>query len=1184
MRINSVDFPDSLFKAQKDGSLVVFAGAGVSRPAPSNYPDFPMLAEEVAAGVLKIERDEPIDRFLGKLKDKEVEVHEKVRRILSDPKSKPNLLHIDLLRLFEEPNKLRLVTTNFDLHFSSAASAQFPNSDGFEIYSAPALPLGNSFSGIVNLHGSVAKSSDRLVLTDSDFGAAYLTQGSATRFLQQLFDHYLVLFVGYSHSDAVLHYLARGLPPKSKGPGRFALTLDGTEPHWKQLGINPITYPEGAGDAKHSALAPAVRGWVDRVRASFLDHEERIKTIVERPVSLDPEEMDYIEGVCNDTTLTQFFVRHCRTPDWLRWIEGKGLLGNLFKQSIVPTEIDQLLARWFAQWFACPHSDHALAVLQRQGGFIAPFLWDQIALSFHQMKPDHAAVAKWVPLLIESQPHYGSRDLLAYRLCKCEFPGDEQTILILFEHLTRLRIRLRKRFSVVEDEDEKAEPEVFIEGNEYWLREARTKLFEPNLELLAERLLIILTSNIQQTYWTMRSFGKAQSGWDPISGHRAQIESSAFGGSQEDIGVVIDMARDILKWTISHRSKTSDSTIDTWFSSGYRLLERLAVFGVAESNHWNADQKLCWLLKNSLIHTYGLKPEVFLVLQGAYATASEPTRAALLERAIKGSDELEGRTKEYEIFNLLFWLVNNAPDCALTKRQYVDFSANHPDFGPREHPDLDWWIGGVGWVGPKSPLTLDDIIAASPEELIEELANAKIDDFAAANREGLLSEIGKAVTGNFDWSVQCAKSLNEKKLWELDLWRALVTGWRNVDLAEAQWLQVLNILRESPPILGSVAYEVSELLQKGINKTTHRIPMAHLSLSVSLSKMTWDVVVASSNEKIGDQVDDWLQLAINHPAGILLTFRLHSLSLLREAAGENWTEVPPGEKAFLESVLAGTSYAASIGRVLIASQLHFLFNLDPVWTVGSVIPLFKLAENELRAIQAWHGFLVWGRWTEGLLPHLLPCFEQAFPHLHVKFGKEQRQSFCKFLAGLACYGTIDPIQSGWLNRFLQVVTAEERIMWSSSMSRTLKGMKDPLPENAWRNWISIYWQNRVDGVPMPLEVGEITEMVGWPIAFKVSFSEVAEKIYRSPAPKGEHRFVYDELSESQVIKLHPKAAATLVFYLLRIGFTPVYWFDPVVKIVQDLRPFEDAKPVLRQICGELAKLGYPGAGSLRDTI
>jgi hypothetical protein len=46
----------------------------------------------------------------------------------------------------------------------------------------------------------VAKQADRMVLTDSDFGSAYLTEGWATRFLQRLFTHNVVMFIGYSHS------------------------------------------------------------------------------------------------------------------------------------------------------------------------------------------------------------------------------------------------------------------------------------------------------------------------------------------------------------------------------------------------------------------------------------------------------------------------------------------------------------------------------------------------------------------------------------------------------------------------------------------------------------------------------------------------------------------------------------------------------------------------------------------------------------------------------------------------------------------------------------------------------------------------------------------------------------------------------------------------------------------------
>jgi hypothetical protein len=207
----------------------VFAGAGVSTPPPSNYPDFKELANQVAGGVLTPGPDEPIDRFLGRLADRGTKVHRMVGEILTNPDSKPNSLHFDLLRLFPSSDALRLVTTNFDPHFSTATSAIFPDGKPCEIHYAPALPLGDSFSGIVYLHGGVERPFERLVLTDSDFGRAYLTEGWARVFLQKLFERYTVLFVGYSHNDPVMNYLVRGLPPPAGTRKRFALTALGEE-------------------------------------------------------------------------------------------------------------------------------------------------------------------------------------------------------------------------------------------------------------------------------------------------------------------------------------------------------------------------------------------------------------------------------------------------------------------------------------------------------------------------------------------------------------------------------------------------------------------------------------------------------------------------------------------------------------------------------------------------------------------------------------------------------------------------------------------------------------------------------------------------------------------------------------------------------------------------------------------
>ena len=73
-------------------------------------------------------------------------------------------------------------STGSDLHFTTAATDLF-GPDRVPHYVGPALPPGRDFRGIVQLHGSLGQRQDQLVLTDRNFGAAYMAEGWAARFL-----------------------------------------------------------------------------------------------------------------------------------------------------------------------------------------------------------------------------------------------------------------------------------------------------------------------------------------------------------------------------------------------------------------------------------------------------------------------------------------------------------------------------------------------------------------------------------------------------------------------------------------------------------------------------------------------------------------------------------------------------------------------------------------------------------------------------------------------------------------------------------------------------------------------------------------------------------------------------------------------------------------------------------------
>ena len=1018
------------------------------------------------------------------------------------------------------------------------------------------------------------RSSERLVLTDTDFGRAYLTQGWARRFLQQLFAQYAVLFVGYSHSDLVMEYLARGLPPQADHPGRFALKIAGdADDHWIYRGITPISYPKASGGDPHAALSAALTEWADESRRSALEHEQKIKSIVQRPLSVDVEELDYIDSSLRDPAKVRFFTRYARGTDWLAWIENKEVFKRLFRSEIVFTEIDNTLSEWFAENFVCENASAGFAVVHRNSQMIGLLLATSIARQLWVRKPRSTAeIGKWIPLLTSPSSAAPRGKYLEYILANAVFPEDRAASVILFEHLTRPEILLKKNiFKELTEGAEDVTFEVKAEGDEYWLQTAWARFFRPHLDDLGDQLLWIVSCNLEKAHLLLRASGRGSSEWDPLSFSRGMVESSSQGSPRDGIGVLIDAARDLIEWSILSRPETLDFLIRTWSSSENVLSRRLALFSVSKSATWTADEKIAWLLKHDFLYKFRLKHEVFLVIKDAYPRASGSIRTTFLGRATHVDDKNVG---PYEIYNLLYWVTKAASDCDQARAQFDTFSASHPEFAPREHPDMDSWIGTVtaGW---PSPLSAQEIQGKSPDDLLDFVSDFKSDD--PAEIQGLMERIRDAASQSYEWSMKLAALMINRGLWTPELWGTIISAWRQLGPNDQQWDEILSFLDFNDKIIDICPYEIPHLLEEG-TKGPHNIPSSLFSAAKIVARRSWAAIERSEDTR--EQADDWLFIAINHPTGTLLTFWLRLLSITRQELGDNWKNLPAFDKQFLGSVVDGSSYAAELGRVLIASQVNLLFSLDEIWTTQNVIPLFDVSVNLRRAIQAWHGFLAWGRWNDRLLEHLLPYYINAFGVLNSKFGKG-RDAFCDHLAGIATLSKINPLSQGWLYRFLFIVTEEERVRWASSFGQVLQGMGDSAKAALWNKWLGSYWRDRLEGIPAPLTLPEGEQMAEWSIHLAPVFPEVVDKILLTRIPDLKSSFLLTELSESDIPKQHPKASTALTLHILKNANSLPWdtsWIEP---LITGLASSAEAKPDLRLICDELARLGDPNAFRLR---
>lgn len=315
--------PDELLVARDQGRVVFFCGAGVSC-AKAELPNFFKLAKSVTENlgvsiehpIMKVIREAKeigkrtgveglisADRIFGLLEhDFPVPlIYRAVAKALVSHQSPPDLsAHKTLLRLATTREGLvRLVTTNFDRLFE-LCDPEIPS------FTPPNLPnpsRATDFSGIVYLHGQVNKTSDDangdgLVLSSSEFGQAYLSDGWATSFFKEILKRYCVVFVGYSADDPPVHYLLEALN-KSGGQidGVYAFQAGNREyanSKWRHKGVKAIPYNEAN---EHEALWDTLSAWADKSG----DPDEWVRNVVEKaksgPKKLLPHERGQVAHI-----------------------------------------------------------------------------------------------------------------------------------------------------------------------------------------------------------------------------------------------------------------------------------------------------------------------------------------------------------------------------------------------------------------------------------------------------------------------------------------------------------------------------------------------------------------------------------------------------------------------------------------------------------------------------------------------------------------------------------------------------------------------------------------------------------------------------------------------------------------------------------------------------------------------
>lgn len=1170
MWFGDIDIPAELVQAAQAGQLVLFIGAGASMSAPASLPSFASLVDSIVTRTRTTidPRDAgQFDRILGKIHDTGVKVHNLVAEAIGLPGSAPNRLHKAVIAVANSNPPLRIVTTNYDLHLTAAAgdAGLAP-----EVFRGPALPTGDDFQGIVHLHGALDREPRSLIVTDRDFGRAYLRDAWATRFAERMFARYTVAFIGYSHGDVVLSYLARALV--SAG-GRYIFTHEPEKSEWKSLGIIPIAYPLTAGT--HDALPDGLERWAKLSSMGYLDHHRRITELVsERPPSI-PEDISYLEDCFESPQYLRYFTDGAHGHEWLWWAAERPQFSHIFAPDHgggSNLTIADTIARWVIDDYILNPDESATALI-----LMRDRAWSDRTLSMitQGLFAHGGGISEWLApwlLLVLQRTPTGPSDLLDMILIHeswCDRVGP--SLLLLFEHRTRPRLVSRPSFT---DKNEVLF-DVDLAGGQDWLRQAWTQILKPALSQNASALLDLTVSQIQSAYRIYKAATPGRS-WDVFSFRRAAIEDHQRDHLGDSLDVLIDAARDCIEHLLTSDVHMVSHRLDEWFKAPESILRRLAIHGLRVRTDLDPEEKIQRISETTVLYDLETQHEVFKLLADVTPQVGEGVVSLLLEHVMQGPPDsgLDDRSTAYRRYNLLVWLNRHVSGSNPIADAFDSVQRDHPDFGPREQPDLHVTTTS-GFVEDAEPFTAEELhsrFADDPAGTLEAIREFREEEDAfhwtGPTWRGALQTTRSWIRlYPFD-GLGASRHLKDD---EGQLRAAFIDGWSESELSLPQVKEVVSVLASWDA--DQVRHPIARMLASGGvgTKVTawHRYPEAR-SLAMSLWPDSF------SDGALSASVNDPYLEALNHPAGNLAQFWLHAIAHDWKRDVDSWKGIPADLRVQLDRMVNATDRNGLLARVILAEDLRFLHAADAPWAESRLLPLFDWSANSEEADALWNAFLSYGQFDDRLLAAgLLQGYLKTCAHTQ-RLGKQATSRLAFHLASVALQSSIDP--NSWILDFVAMAPPELRAEWASNVGRLLRDFSADESNMQWDRWIREYWTGRAASVPIPFTPGESAEMAKWVMGLRQQLPQVVRLARESSATPANLRQLLRVVAEEDFTDDATHWAEFLTDCLARVdhsSFAIDHYLPGIVESLRLAAPDLDLKPLIN----EALRLGCRSAGS-----
>ncbi len=590
--------------------------------------------------------------------------------------------------------------------------------------------------------------------------------------------------------------------------------------------------------------------------------------------------------------------------------------------------------------------------------------------------------------------------------------------------------------------------------------------------------------------------------------HQPSISEHSQNRDSHDWTALIILTRDAWLATAKLDPMRARLAAESWWEIPYSLFKRLVFFAAAQGAVISPDQALGWLLDDDNWWLWSVETQREAIqLLVALAPGLNAGATARLERAVLQGppremfkDDMQDHQWRCVVDRGVWLRLAKAQDAGAklgkeAQAKLDDLKRQHPNWhlAADQSDEFPFWMGTGD----------DDEFVATPRrrrELVEWLRkNPRIDDW----RE---DDWRQRCRDNFSTTACALCALAQDGEWFSERWRVAFQAWADDRILGRSWRYMAGVIADAPDdFIHAVVQGLSWWL-----KEQARTFEGQETLFLFLIRR----ILEMEHQDVGQANNDPVFRAINHPVGHVTE------ALLRwwYCRSPRDSQGLPEEIQSLFTDLCDTRIEKfRHGRVMLATNVISLFQVDECWTTEHLLPLFDWQRSKLEGLAAWKGFLSSPR----LYPPLMAAIKQPLLATveHFRQLGEHAEQYASFLT-FAALDRGDTFTQKELADATRALPKEGLLHAANSLVRALEGAGDQLGEY-WRNRVLPYFESIWPKSEASISPAISESLARLCVAAGEAFPQALEKLKHWLQPLDDPYIVIYQLDKAHLSKRFP---------------------------------------------------------------